>query len=362
MNSVPRFVVAARSDAAAMLRRAPTLAARFRRSITTSPLPNGPSHFGAVVSDCDLVEALHCSDTVAKLHSLLYEHGLLLFRDHDHITPADELAFAMKFNHQPDGDAMGYTGGAAAQPQLPEHPGVALVGTYDLRKQPFYGSTAVSRGVYTDWHPDQRAWHNDGFADTSPPPDLTTMRCVKTPSSGGQTLFACSRMAASLLPDSLDPPPEDVRVRYKLFAKAEIALEGTHLLKAEGAKGEEADTAQLVNNAGGTEWPLVVKEAVSGERSMVGSYHVAGLVDTRTDAVFGFDAANQYLKKAWAPGLADGLVYAHSWEVGDIVAWSNRLVIHTATSTAKYPEGAERLHTRIRMRSTEEHKPLAWRE
>ena len=314
-----------------MLRRAPTLAARFRRSITTSPLPNGPSHFGAVVSDCDLVEALHCSDTVAKLHSLLYEHGLLLFRNHDHINPADELAFAMKFNHQPDGDAMGYTGGAAAQPQLPEHPGVALVGTYDLRKQPFYGSTAVSRGVYTDWHPDQRAWHNDGFADTSPPPDLTTMRCVKTPSSGGQTLFACSRMAASLLPDSLDPPPEDVRVRYKLFAKAEIALEGTHLLKAEGAKGEEAE-AELTGNS------------------------------QLRFRLFGFDAANQYLKKAWAPGLADDLVYAHSWEVGDIVAWSNRLVIHTATSTAKYPEGAERLHTRIRMRSTEAHKPLAWRE
>ena len=65
---------------------------------------------------------------------------------------------------------------------------------------------------------------------------------------------------------------------------------------------------------------------------------------------------------AWAPGLADELLLKHSWRVGDLVAWSNRLVIHTATSTAAYPAGSERLHTRIRMRSEPKHAPAAWRE
>ena len=58
---------------------------------------------------------------------------------------------------------------------------------------------------------------------------------------------------------------------------------------------------------------------------------------------------------------ADELLLKHTWRVGDLVAWSNRLVIHTATSTAPYA-GQERLHTRIRMRSTPEHAPRAWRE
>jgi hypothetical protein len=28
-------------------------------------------------------------------------------------------------------------------------------------------------------------------------------------------------------------------------------------------------------------------------------------------------------------------VYAHEWQVGDLAAWSNRLLIHTATSTRR---------------------------
>ena len=219
--------------------------------------------------------------------------------------------------------------------------------------------------MYNGWHPEQRAWHNDGLADTWPPPDLTTMRCVQTPSRGGETLFACSVKAASLLPDTLDPPPEQVRVRYRLFSAFEIAREGTHLLWAEGAKGE-ADTVSedgrhggLVNVTEGTELPLVVREKVSGKRSMVGTYHVHSL--TAGDRSLSFDDANEYLRRAWAPGLAPELVYKHTWRVGDVVAWSNRLVIHTATSPANYA-GEQRLHTRVRMRSTEEHAPRAWAE
>ena len=322
-------------------------------ALSLAPIANGPSHFGREVLGLDLSASSLPEE--ALVHAL-YAHGLLLFRGQGDITPADEMRFARLFTHQPDDSNMSYTGGAGTQHRLPDHPSVALVGSYEVRD--FYGLTASSPGVYNGWHPEQRAWHCDGLADTSPPPDLTTMRCLRTPPTGGETIFACSVKAAELLPPSLDPAPDEVRVQYRLFADYEIAREGTHLVKARGAKGEETDSSWDVNLASGTDVPLVVRERVSGKRSMVGSYHVRSL--TAGERTLDFDAANAYLADAWAPGLMPHLLLKHEWRVGDLVAWSNRLVIHTATSTAPYV-GQERLHTRIRMRSGPEHAPQPWR-
>ena len=127
--------------------------------------------------------------------------NMLVFRNQAHLTPQDEIAFAQLFTHQPDDKNVSYTGGAGTQHRLPDYPSIALVGSYQVRY--FYGLTASSPGVYSNWHPDRRAWHCDGLADTHPPPDLTTMRCIKTPSRGGETLFASSVKAAELLPTKL---------------------------------------------------------------------------------------------------------------------------------------------------------------
>ena len=164
--------------------------------------------------------------------------------------------------------------------------------------------------------------------------------------------------------------PVDVAVNYKLFGRYTIAKEGTHLEEAEGAKGEEGDDdgggGGDVNLACGTTVPLVIRERRTGKRSLVGTYHVASIVDrvagsaATTMPTLGFKEANAYLAEAWRPGLSDENVYAHRWREGDLAAWTNRLVIHTATSPAAY-EGGERLHTRIRMRSKEEDAPVAWK-
>ena len=102
---------------------------------------------------------------------------------------------------------------------------------------------------------------------------------------------------------------------------------------------------------------------------MVGSYHIASIVSSSASQTsllppshqtLSFQDANTYLAEAWKPGLADEYIYKHCWQVRDLAAWSNRLVIHTATSTTAY-NGQERLHTRIRMRSREEDAPLTWK-
>jgi hypothetical protein len=182
---------------------------------------------------------------------------------------------------------------------------------------------------------------------------------------GGETLFASSVKAAELLPveelvEEFGIHPEDVWVRYKLFEEYEIATEGTHLIRAAGSKGV-GDRGWDVNLAEGTTVPLVIREKHSNRRSMVGTYHISSALCRVTGKTLEFERANAYLAKAWAPGLADEYVYSYKWEVGDLAAWSNRLVIHSATSTAAY-RGKERLHTRIRMRSAEEDGLIAWRD
>lgn len=318
--------------------------------------------FGRIVSGVDLSRLANNPSLVEEIRSALYEHGLLVFRGQSHLTPEDEIEFAKLFTHQLDEGSVSYTGGAGTQHRLPDHPSIALVGSYSVKD--YHGLTASSPGVYNDWLPDQRAWHCDGLADTHPPPDLTTMRCVKTPREGGETLFASSTRAAELLParsltEKYGIHPEDARVNYKLFDKYTIALEGTHLLNAEGAKGETIEAGWDVNLAGGTTVPLVIREPHSGKKSLVGTYHIASLTCRNTGKRLDFEQANAYLAEAWRSGLSEDLVYAHKWQVGDVAAWSNRLVIHTATSTKAY-DGEERLHTRIRMRSREEHAPIPW--
>lgn len=132
------------------------------------------------------------------------------------------------------------------------------------------------------------------------------------------------------------------------------------MVQASGTKGS-SDQGWDVNVSDGTLVPLVIQEKQSNQKSMVGSYHISSIRCSASGKTLDFEQANVYLAKAWGPGLSEENVYGHKWEVGDVAAWSNRLVIHTATSTKSY-QGQERLHTRIRMRSRKEDGLVAWRE
>lgn len=134
-------------------------------------------------------EPLPTEDAHALVESV-YEHGLLVIPSQGGISPEDEVALAHLFPHDPAEDHVvgSYTGGASKQHKLPGSPEVALVGSFRLHK--YHGFTGESPGVYSGWAHGDHAWHNDGFADTMPPPDITIMRCVLTPRQGGETLFA----------------------------------------------------------------------------------------------------------------------------------------------------------------------------
>lgn len=203
-------------------------------------------------------------------------------------------------------------------------------------------------------------------------------------------------------------PADCVRVQYRLAAETKLKPMGYSLDWASSQRrADKGETYQqgnseatLVNEAEGTDWPLVLREPTTGERCLVSTYHVASacVLDPFTGKVvqeLGFDAANELVNEAWSiqdqqeegDVLGGGVtttapittivgpqqlesedegcpaphpdVYAHFWEKGDLVAWSNRLAIHTAVSTKPYA-GQTRIHHRIRLRAAEEFRPKAW--
>jgi hypothetical protein len=66
-----------------------------------------------------------------------------------------------------------------------------------------------------------------------------------------------------------------------------------------------------VNIARGRTMPLVIRKRQTKKRSLVGMYHMSSII------------AIDY----------EDNVYAHKWQVGNLVMWSNCLLMNTATST-----------------------------
>lgn len=336
-----------------------------RRAASTLPHEPIAPHFGARVPRAAFDLATCSAAELRRLSALVYARGLVVLEGQERCAPEDELRLARAFNHTQDDASTSYTGGAAPQHKLPPPlQDVAVIGRFDLAG--YHGLSARSEGVYTGWRGEQRAWHCDGLADTWPPPDITLMRCVATPARGGDTLFACARAAAARVADALlpsDPDPELVRMQYRLASEYEVQPHGLSLSWARGTKAEHTSDVNAAH--AGTEVPLVIREAESSARALVSTYHAHGAVVMAADgsgrvaSTLGFDEANAFLARAWAPGVADGLVHAHAWRVGEIAIWSNRLVLHSATALPPGPEA--RVHHRVRLRAAPTHAPRAWR-
>merc|ERR1719221_1234414 len=83
------------------------------------------------------------------------------------------------------------------EPWLEDVPAVRLVGKAKVKN---YFGTSAEVCNYSNWVPEQRAWHQDGTADTRPfQPRFGLLRAIKVPAHGGDTLFASTRHIARRL-------------------------------------------------------------------------------------------------------------------------------------------------------------------
>jgi len=222
----------------------------------------------------------------------------------------------------------------------------------------YHGTSGLVRNA-SDWHADQRAWHQDGTADATFSPRVGLIRAIRAPSKGGDTLFACTRAIARRLlereaaGEPLDPPPSLARLTYRRHQSSTLARDGVAIDAASGA---------LTASHG--PFPLIARD----EPDDVAADAVATplvIYNWNVESVMRPDGSQLSAEASWAyarallePELGAGAtgVFRHTWRAGDLVLWDNWATIHTATAPCLYGD-EERLMHRVRLRSARPPQP-----
>lgn len=241
------------------------------------------STVGAEVLDVDVDRLARDEELPGLALEALDAHGALVFRDL-HVDDETQVAFSKKLGRVetfPDGP-------------IPEIFRVTL----DPAKNK---AAAYLKGTFD--------WHIDGLTEDVPIM-ATLLAAHAVAESGGQTEFASSYDAFESLPDDEKERALATRVVHSLHAAAELADAGSDMLA-------------MAKHRPAKEHPLVWTHR-SGRRSLV--------LGATTDHVVGMDAD---AGRAWLDDLLErstqpDRVYRHEWEVGDLVIWDNRGVLHRA--------------------------------
>jgi alpha-ketoglutarate-dependent taurine dioxygenase len=240
---------------------------------------------GALVVGADTDRLLNDEAFPAWCLDELEANGALVFRDL-HIDDATQVAFSKKLGRV---EVFGKG----------EHPEIFRV-TLDPAKN---RAAAYLRGTFD--------WHIDGCTDDIPI-HATLLSAHAVATSGGETEFASSYAAYDALTDEEKERFESVRVVHTIEASQRLAN-----------PNPTPEELALYRSRPAKEHPLVWRHR-SGRRSLV--------LGATTDHVVGMEPGES---RALLDGLLDRStapenVYRHEWEVGDMVIWDNRGVLHRA--------------------------------
>ena len=240
---------------------------------------------GAQVLGVDVDRLLEDESIPGWTLDALEQNGVLVFRDL-HIDDAGQVAFSKRLGRV---EVFGKG----------EHPEIFLI-TLDPAKNPV---ADYLRGTFD--------WHIDGLTDDIPIM-ATLLSAHGVADSGGETEFASSYAAYEDLTDEQREHYESVRVVHTIEAAQRLLV-------------PDPTEAQLAmwRSRPAKEQPLIWLHR-SGRRSVVlgpTADHVVGMDPDEGKALLA-----EVLERATIPDR----VYRHEWEVGDLVIWDNRGVLHRA--------------------------------
>jgi len=196
----------------------------------------------------------------------------------------------------------------------PQYPELTVMGENTRKPDGKIDNTVLKRG---------EGWHTD-TAFLPEPAKATQLYAVEIPSYGGDTLFANMYAAYDALPDALKNRIEHMQARFcnsgKLKAQNDLLDE------------EERNRPPVVH-------PVVRVHPETGRKSLyVNPIHLLELVGMSPEE------GDELLKDLFARMVQPGFEYRHKWQVGDVVIWDNRCLIHSATGG--YPISERRIHWR----------------
>jgi alpha-ketoglutarate-dependent taurine dioxygenase len=240
---------------------------------------------GAAVIGADCERLVTDDDLAAWCLDALEANGVLVFKGL-HIDDATQIAFSHRLGQVevfPNNDP----------------PEIFRV-TLDPAKNP---AAQYLRGTFD--------WHIDGLTDDIPIM-ATVLSAHAVASAGGETEFASSYGAYESLTDDEKAWADSLRVVHTIEA-AQRNVD----------PNPSPETLAMLRSRPAKEHPLVWQHR-SGRRSLVlgiTASHIVGLDP---------DESRRTLDDLLQRSTAAERVYRHEWEVGDLVIWDNRGVLHRA--------------------------------
>lgn len=257
-------------------------------------LPSGCG-IGAEVRGLDLGQGLDDASFV-EICDAWHEHLVLLFRGQtlDDRALVDLARHFGALEQSPRSEVSDEVGAYA--PSMPE---VTIISNIEVNGQPI-GSLGAGEA---DWHAD--------MTFTERPPSACLLYALKLPPSGGNTMFASMYRAYETLAPDLRQRIEGRRAihDYSMTSAGDLR------------KGIEAVTD--VRETPGARHPLVVTHPETGRRALLlgrrRNSYILGLPVPESEAL---------LDELWAHACTQAQAFELVWQLGDLVIWDNRCVMH----------------------------------
>ena len=300
------------------------------------------------------------------LRQLISTHGLVVFKSAS-LTPREEVQLSKLAGYHaardparariPGGGDGGWNGPTAGIATLPEEPDVLCQGNSLLTNHHGISSMQLSQKLCYN----NEGFHCDGVHNMQERlPVLTSMYCIKAPLAGGETYFACGRLAFARLDPAIKELCRRMTVHYAYDEGGGLAImrDGIERIgRAEPAKCPEEGSRALPLR---TAHPLVRVHEDTGEESIYLScanieYMEAPPVEGAPGqpAVCLDEVASYDFVRTLLGGVAQApIVYAHRWHENDFAIWDNRLLLHAPGREATCV--GERLHHRVRLDGSDE--------
>lgn len=284
-------------------------------SVALSPATTVVAHpldasFGAELVGLTVAGDAPAAD-VAAFMDALHRHHVVLVRGVPN-DPGAQVAFSRRLGPLELHSAATHT--------HPQHPEIFCVGNYE------------AEGIRANFATGVEQWHADSSFRAVPSAASLFYGAI-CPPEGGETWFLDAEAAY----DDLDA---DVKARIEGL----VAVHDLATLSAWNARhtpGRHAISEETRRKFPPMPQPLVRTHPVTGRRSLflcpAVISHVEGLSP---------EAGRELIEALMQHAAQERYVYRHRWRAGDLVAWDNRSVLHTASLFD------HTRHTRLMFRTT----------
>jgi alpha-ketoglutarate-dependent 2,4-dichlorophenoxyacetate dioxygenase len=249
--------------------------------------------FGVEIVDIDVkrVDDATFSDIVAQFE----KHSVLLFRGQS-LTDEEQVAFSRRF-----GPLETTIRSIATQAGTPQH--IANLSNVDADDRLI--PAGDKRNLYNAGN---QMWHTDS-SFKKVPAHASLLSAREIPPTGGETQFASMRVGYSRLPADL-----------QRFLEGKVAIHS--FVYSRGLVDDGLMPPDHAAQVPPVRQALVRTNPVNGRKAFYVGSHACEIVGMPTAE------ARALLRELREMATQPHLVYSHRWQVGDLVMWDNRCMLH----------------------------------